>query len=192
MKAMTISERGGLMTLGFTGSRQGINSLQYVNLLARVAAAMPGEAVHGCCTGADEDFHDICRAAGKIWITGMPSDIVRFQSARVMADCDQLWRPRPPLVRNRAIVDSCAELLACPDGPEIQRSGTWSTVRYAWRSGKPVTIFRPDGSIDEKTHGRVVSCLPARTASGPATARSSPPATSATISGSCCRTRSSR
>jgi outer membrane protein insertion porin family len=55
-----------------------------------------------------------------------------------------------PLDRNRAIVDSCDVLIACPKGPEEQRSGTWATVRYARKQKKRIVIIWPDGEVTEE------------------------------------------
>ena len=53
-----------------------------------------------------------------------------------------------PLARNRIIAARCDALLACPAEPDEQlRSGTWSTIRYARKAGKPITIIRPDGGV---------------------------------------------
>jgi hypothetical protein len=45
---------------------------------------------------------------------------------------------------------AAAMLAACPKGPEERRSGTWATVRYARKTGKPVVIFWPDGTVTEE------------------------------------------
>ena len=51
------------------------------------------------------------------------------------------------LARNRRIVASVDELVACPRGfTEELRSGTWATVRYAREAGIPRTIIWPDGT----------------------------------------------
>ena len=56
-------------------------------------------------------------------------------------------KPRPYLERNRDIVRACDRLVGCPKEtvePSPGRDqGTWSTVRYARRTGVPVTILWP-------------------------------------------------
>ena len=64
---------------------------------------------------------------------------VQHQPRHVGRGC----HPKPYLDRNRDIVDACEVLLATPDGPERLRSGTWSTVRYARKIGKPVEVRLP-------------------------------------------------
>lgn len=57
---------------------------------------------------------------------------------------------KKPLDRNRDIVEAAEVLIACPDGPERQRSGTWATIRHALRVGKPVVIVWPDGRVERR------------------------------------------
>lgn len=66
------------------------------------------------------------------------------------AFCDQtgpteLREPAEYLDRNHAIVDECSVLIAAPRSlTEEQRSGTWATVRYARKMGRPVVILDPE------------------------------------------------
>lgn len=55
------------------------------------------------------------------------------------------WAPRAPyLERNKHIVDNCEIMIACPKEVEhTVRSGTWSTIRYAWRVKRKITIIPP-------------------------------------------------
>lgn len=64
---------------------------------------------------------------------------------RAFTHCDRESEPRDYIARNHAIVDSTEFMIATPGGPEHQRSGTWSTIRYAKRVGKRVVIIMPDG-----------------------------------------------
>jgi hypothetical protein len=57
--------------------------------------------------------------------------------------------PRPYLDRNKDIVDASHMLIAIPNSPkEEERSGTWSTIRYAQKKGVPVMLIYPDGSTE--------------------------------------------
>jgi hypothetical protein len=135
------------MRLGFTGTRKGCTAAQLDALEAVLRELRPAAAVHGCCVGADEQFHYLIRA---LWpecrIEGQPSTL---KGQRAYVGCDSLAPARSPLVRNQAIVAECELLIACPHGyEEEQRSGTWATVRHARKVGRPVKIVWPDGRIE--------------------------------------------
>jgi hypothetical protein len=128
--------------VGFTGTRTGLKSAQY-ETLRRVLEGVT-HFHHGCCVGADFSAWEIAREYGA-WTVGHQPD---NGSARARTHDDQQRQPLPYLQRNRAIVDSTDELVACPGMMhEEQRSGTWATIRHAKRTGKPVTIIWPDGSV---------------------------------------------
>ena len=58
-------------------------------------------------------------------------------------------RERPYLDRNKDMVRETAWLIAAPAEPEEQlRSGTWSTIRFARKLGKPVFLIFPDGTVN--------------------------------------------
>jgi hypothetical protein len=58
---------------------------------------------------------------------------------------DEIAEDKDFLERNRDIVDRVEILIAAPEGPEVQRSGTWSTVRYARGKVIPIYLLRPKG-----------------------------------------------
>lgn len=136
-----------MTTLGFTGTREGLTEKQYLALRSEISRRNLSPAAifrHGDCIGADSDAHDVVRTCSHARIFGHPP----IKSAlRAYRKCDHLMPERPYLDRNRDIVNMSDELIACPNGPERQRSGTWSTVRYACGVGKKVTIIMPDGSL---------------------------------------------
>lgn len=112
------------------------------------AALEDGERLrlhHGDCVGADETAHNV---ALKMAAQGLPIEVevhppvkdtmrARVQGAAVVRP------PLPYLERNHAMVDASEILIAAPDGPERQRSGTWATVRYAHSVGVPVWMIGP-------------------------------------------------
>lgn len=108
---------------------------------------------HGCCVGADNEaavvFHQLRRQHQHQQIVARPSNIRLMTDQNALAFADLRHPPKPPLDRNRDIVDCCDILLACPKGPEEQRGGTWYTVRHARSQGKRIIIFWPDGSVTE-------------------------------------------
>lgn len=98
---------------------------------------------HGDCVGGDELLASYWALAGGRLRAHDPDN----SAMRAFVWSDERLPPLPYLQRNRAIVDTSACLVAVPDGPERERSGTWSTVRYARRLGRPVAVIMPDGSV---------------------------------------------
>jgi len=138
------------LVIGFTGSRRGLTEAQHSALSRWLRASYTTHAHHGCCVGADAAFAERLASLLVLCEThAWPSNLPHYVDAVARKTADILHDPLPPLDRNRAIVDACGILLACPDGPERLRSGTWATVRYARKQGKPVVIFWPDGRVEE-------------------------------------------
>jgi hypothetical protein len=138
------------MRVGFTGSREGITAEQ-LDVLRRWlkgwVTTNPRESLafhHGACLGADAQAVD---ALDRIWpvpITAHPTTFLTSENALRLSAV--VLDPKPPLDRNRDIVDATDVLVACPHGPEEWRSGTWATIRYARKCGKRVVICWPDGT----------------------------------------------
>lgn len=141
-------------SLGFTGTRQGLTQTQRAALLRSLrktldvtASGLHQTVHHGLCVGADEEFHFLIRSLFfKVIIVGHPGAVP--ERLRSSAPVDELRAVKPPIERNHDIVNETRFLLACPFGDhEILHSGTWSTIRYAHRMGRPYTIILPDGSL---------------------------------------------
>lgn len=138
------------MILGFTGTRAGLTPA-----LPGLIAALPDRVLHGGAEGADTEFDVLLVAAG------MPLERIEvYPTSEYRA---RLWLPKEPgpsrvvhlpqvpLDRNRVIAQRCDWLLACPmTAVEIIRSGTWATVRYARKAGKPITLALLNGKITEE------------------------------------------
>jgi hypothetical protein len=140
------------MNIGFTGTREGTSRVQFaalLDLLRKIKGHTAIESVlHGCCVGADADFVMAvkwlllnCR------IEAFPSNISAMTDADALVNSDVVHPTNEPLVRNKSIVERCDLLIACPNGEEVTRSGTWSTVRLARAQAKMVRIIMPDGTI---------------------------------------------
>lgn len=138
------------MKIGFTGTQKGTTGAQllsFVKLLGGIGGLV--EFHHGDCIGADEEVASIM----KYWIS---QPIIHCwpplnESKRAFTDFDVEHLAAEYLVRNKSIVDATDALIATPGEKDEQlRSGTWSTVRYAVKIGKPVYIIYPDGSIEER------------------------------------------
>lgn len=128
------------MILGFTGTHDGMSLVQKTLFEGVIARLCPREFHHGDCVGADAEAHAIVRRlAPKCDIIIHPPDI---DAKRAFCPPDKLHRPRPYLIRNRAIVFCCDAIAAAPKTmTEELRSGTWSTIRYARKAGKPVHLL---------------------------------------------------
>lgn len=141
------------MRLGFTGTSDPQRVEQLVALrmeLRRLAERFePTEFHHGDCVNADENAHKLVMqdTTAKVVIHPPNND---YAQAFCSGDLYRIERrqPKPYLERNRDIVDETDELLACPRSKlEQRRSGTWATIRYARKKGKPITIILPDGRV---------------------------------------------
>lgn len=141
-----------LRHVGFTGtSRRELTPQQEVgvtNVLSCYADNWIHALHHGDCVGADAHVHRIGRRF-EMWLELHPT----FGARRAYCASERdfgvtIHEPLPPIVRNHVIVDRCELLVAAPfDEKEELRSGTWATVRYARRVGKPIVIVHADGHI---------------------------------------------
>ena len=138
-----------MLKKGFTGSRNKPSEAQ-LDWLWNYGYNGCDEWHHGACVGSDEASHHGALDNG---ITGYNlivhppvKDVLRMKY-----DPRALWLPAKNYHdRNRDIVDSTDELVALPDGEEREGSGTWMTVRYAVKIGKPVTICYPDRIVEHR------------------------------------------
>lgn len=155
--------------IGFTGTRGGMSNLQnsqffkFIEKAVREPLGRFREFHHGACLGADDEAvnatkiaRDSCRmddtlsgiARPSLSIIARPCDIRSMVSFNAIDLSDEAYPARPPLDRNKDIVNASDILLAVPSGPETTRSGTWSTVRFARKHRKPILIFWPDGTVE--------------------------------------------
>lgn len=142
---------GDRRIVGFTGTRRGMTQPQLAAVLYYFRQHPDGELHHGDCIGADENAHRL--ALGELSrIVIHPPDNPRLQ-----AHCATKYPGEgveivelPPMgyiARNHGIVDVSDILIATPgEMHEVQRSGTWATIRYALKCKRPVFILYPDGS----------------------------------------------
>ena len=128
------------MIAGFTGAQTGASAAQLAWLRDRLVELGVTEFRHGDCIGADAAAHDVAQELGLGVV--VPPPVVEAKRAFVRAD--EVLPARDYLDRNRDIVDAAEVLLALPSGPERLRSGTWATVRYARRTGRPVEVRLPE------------------------------------------------
>ena len=151
------------MKIGFTGTRDGMTPEQsmWFDTEANMGS-FGGENHHGDCVGADAEFHYYAWRYGGHIVVHPPTDprLRAFVHERPTDGDAVLWEPsyilrepRPYLDRNRDIVDETDRLIACPREWPISREfwadmkgGTWHTIRYAIKQGKPVTVVFANGS----------------------------------------------
>lgn len=120
------------MILGVTGSRSfKWDERRTSKLYDFMVESQVKELHHGCCTGWDAQAHFIAEQLSIKTVLHPPQDTKLVEVLRG----DVVLPPKPYLDRNKDIVSAVDFLIAAPDGPERQRSGTWSTVRYAKKVG---------------------------------------------------------
>ncbi|MBS3914431.1 MAG: hypothetical protein KG003_08025 [Bacteroidetes bacterium] len=134
------------MKIGFTSPREGVSSVQIrtlIRLLGLFDLKEGDEVHHGCCIGGDEKIHELIREYyPDVSIIGHPPILTKFISQ--ITDFDELRLPLDFLHRNKEIVNETDILIALPSGPEVIRSGTWATIRYALKGSKSVYIIREE------------------------------------------------
>jgi hypothetical protein len=133
--------------VGFTGSRGGLTDPQRATLYHQLKLDHVYALHHGDCIGADEAAH-ACAEDLADYIVIHPPDNPALRANCTTRFTHEVRPAKPYLDRNHDIVDECDFLIACPGGMQEElRSGTWATVRYAQRKGKPITIIWPDGTL---------------------------------------------
>jgi hypothetical protein len=133
-----------MVHVGFSGTRRGMTSEQSRALRRSLASFEDAVLHHGDAVGADAEAHEQAVVLG--WSVIIHPPINAAWRARKVASEERA--PKPYLVRNRDIVDETELLIAAPaEAVEHLRSGTWSTVRYARRLGRPISIIKPDGTV---------------------------------------------
>lgn len=151
------------MILGFTGTRQGMSDAQrgVVRDWLRNSLDDLNVIVHGGAEGADAEFDEAITAAFGISHYNFPELGIVCEVYPATVERFSFWRrkdqakrfvhsPMDPLKRNRIVVNQSHKMLATPAEAEEQpRGGTWSTIRYARKIGKPIAIIRPDGVVAE-------------------------------------------
>ena len=136
------------ITIGFTGTSDldGMTGYQYENFLGVLRLAGRFVLRHGDCVGADSQAH-VVRVEGYKGIDCAGVVIHPPEDPKKRAWCKgamEVREPRPYLARNRDIVDESNLLITTPrTQKEVLRSGTWATIRYARKTGKPVIVIPP-------------------------------------------------
>ena len=138
------------MKVGFTGTQQGMTQQQKIRFIRLVQKVLNiDEFHHGDCIGADYEAHNVFeyKLRDVQIIVHPPEDC----SKRAYCAGHKTLPPRPYIQRNHDIVDAVELIVAIPAGPEITRSGTWATIRYARKTGIPIYVINPDGTTNAET-----------------------------------------
>jgi hypothetical protein len=138
------------MKYGFTGTRHGMTPAQKATLRSLLTSGeQPSEFHQGDCVGADDEATEIAYELGIRIICHPPIDATdRAQNDHFHV----LKEPKTHFARNRDIVNETDHLLATPfDSKPLTHGGTWYTIDYAKKKGKPVTIIWPDGTTRSST-----------------------------------------
>jgi hypothetical protein len=133
--------------ISFTGTRNGITKSQAKSVRWLFKQFRSAQwFLHGDCLGADEQVADIALDFGlacRSYPCTLEDQRAYHGGSEVYAD------PKPPLVRNKDIVNAGDCLVACPKSMnEELRSGTWATVRYARGRDALIWTVWPDGALD--------------------------------------------
>jgi predicted Rossmann fold nucleotide-binding protein DprA/Smf involved in DNA uptake len=116
-------------------------------LLAQLRVSGDDEFHYGACIGADSQAVLDAIDAGYT-ILAYPANNVPQAKQGLIPQQAILFKPRAALTRNKRIVDNSDILIVAPQRVSEQlRSGTWATVRYARKQGKPIIYVWPSGEV---------------------------------------------
>lgn len=135
------------MRIGFTGTRFGMTQPQRASVkgILELYKTPDIETHHGNCVGADDEFHDLAGRVNAIRVIHPPSD-TKLEANNPFFN--EIRERKTHFARNRDIVDETDFLVAAPyHDSEQERGGTWYTVKYAEKRGKPVVIVWPNGLL---------------------------------------------
>ena len=114
---------------------------QKEQFVLKILELSPIEFHHGDCEGADAEAHDIVREfLPDVKIVVYPPLSFR---RRAMCQRDVTMAPESYITRDYKIVDAVDYMLGAPKtDTEYIRSGTWTTIRYARKTGKPNIVLK--------------------------------------------------
>lgn len=145
------------MKIAVTGTRMGMSHSQWMTFrqLLDKQLYLITEAHLGDCIGADADAHKLITemVQERALYIELIGHIPDKDKTRAFCKYTREMPPLPYKVRDRNMVDACDHLYAFPKGyvEEMRGSGTWLTVRYARKIGRPLTIIWPNGNTVEES-----------------------------------------
>lgn len=142
------------MKVGFTGTRVGMTAAQAERFRKLLLELLPTEFHHGDCIGSDAEAHDLTSVYIECHIH--PCNIPDMRAYKETKP-EFMYPEKPPLERNRDIVNATDVLVATPKEPyEVQQSGTWATIRYARKLGRKVYLIQPPGNLVVSPEGSTI------------------------------------
>jgi hypothetical protein len=129
-----------------TGNRDGMTDEQKKTFARGLDHFNATTLHHGDCVGADADAHDIAAEKGRM-ITIHPPEKDELRAFK-REEGDEEREPKGYFARNRDIVNESEILFGFPKTMFETSGGTWYTINYGKRIGKPVYVVLPDGSVD--------------------------------------------
>lgn len=129
--------------VGFTGTRVGCTAKQLESLKSVLKSV--DILHHGDCVGADSEAWWIAKTLlGKYTVCHPP---IKSKTRAFTEPNDEMRPPYDYIKRDRNIVDESQYLIGCSRlMEEEQRSGTWTTIRYARKLRRTILIIWPDGT----------------------------------------------
>ena len=143
-------------SIASTGPREGMTRAQVGGVTGLLSVVPPEHRTlrEGDCVGCDQIVATTARELNcGWWIIGHPG-FSRYDPGstkhRAWFPADVTVKPKEHLARNRDMVKLGLALLATPAGPYVKgaHSGTWYTINYALRIGRPVAVIWPDGQLE--------------------------------------------
>lgn len=155
------------MTLGFTGTSQGMTQRQQATVRYLFSKLVLTVLHHGDCVGADAQAHQLAIDLSAQVIIHPPSDPklrafcaeVRYYSTDEIfsrSSTDSYIRPpKTYLARNRDIVKEGVDgIIGAPKDfmapTNLRGQGTWTTIGYARKAKRRLWIVVPDGTFREE------------------------------------------
>jgi hypothetical protein len=137
-----------MKAIGFTGTQAGMNDDQFQEVwwtLQGYRANGYREFHHGDCIGADVEAATIANVLGYKIVCHPPDN--PSKRGYFWAN-DVVLEEFPYLTRNQHIVRDTEFVIATPkEQKEIDRSGTWATIRQA-RARTQAHVITPDGMLE--------------------------------------------
>lgn len=154
------------MLISFTGSQEGMTLFQRKKLAETLVQLKCTELIHGDCLGSDSIANQVGLEVGIKFFHLYPSTLTPKRAFCFPERVYSVWcesdkyegvnykieRPAKPLERNKLIVEASNLLIATPkEFKHTLRSGTWSTIRWAWKykDKKEVIIIPPIKTEEE-------------------------------------------